>query len=128
MAKTTIRLYPDVKVQRQSFKGTKRLTVPNQSMSLREILRRFVKREALPVMREGVYEDRMEDLEKLAKADPVIQMEKAQEWKEKGDAMKKAAAEKAAKERAAFEEQQKKARENLLKELRPPDTPVEPGK
>lgn len=45
-------------------------------MSLQEILRRFVKRESLPQMKEGIYEDRYDyDLEKLAKADRTVQDE-----------------------------------------------------
>lgn len=45
-------------------------------MSLQEIIRRFVKRESLPMSKEGTYEDRYDyDLEKLAKADRTIQDE-----------------------------------------------------
>lgn len=50
-------------------------------MSLREILRRFVRRESLPVAREGVYEERFGDLEKLSKADITIQLDKVEELK-----------------------------------------------
>lgn len=60
----------------QSFKGVKRGVIPNQSMSLQEIIRRFIKREALPQMKDAIYEDRYEyDLEKLSKADRTIQDE-----------------------------------------------------
>jgi len=69
-------LYPDVKRPGQSFKGSKVCVVPNQSMGLAEILRRFVKRESLPQSKEGVYEDRYDyDLEKLSKADLTEQHE-----------------------------------------------------
>lgn len=74
-------LYPKVVVERQSFLGVKREVVPNQSMSLKEILRRFVKREALPVARQGMYEERFGDLEKLGKADITVQMERIEELK-----------------------------------------------
>lgn len=66
--------YSDVKVWAQSFKGAKVHVVPNQSMTLHEVLRRFTKKEALPVSKEGTYEDRYDyDLEKLAKEDITIQ-------------------------------------------------------
>lgn len=68
-------------VARQSFIGQKVEVVPNQSMSLKEILRRFVKREALPVAREGMYEDRFGDLEKLKNADITEQMERIEQIK-----------------------------------------------
>lgn len=69
-------LYPKVIVKAQSFKGHKVHTVPNQSMTLKEILKRFVKREALPQMKEGIYEDRFPyDLEKLSNEDRVVQEE-----------------------------------------------------
>lgn len=54
----------------------KKVVVPRQSMSLKDILRRFVKRESLPLVKEGTYEDRYDyDLEKLAKEDRVVQDE-----------------------------------------------------
>lgn len=64
-----------------SFKKVKRVTLPNQCMSLREIIKRFVRHEALPVLQEGVYEDRFGDLEKLAKADITEQLEEADRLK-----------------------------------------------
>lgn len=70
-----IRLYPEVKVPGKSFKHVKRCTVPNQSMSLREIVRRFVRRESLPLYNEGLYEERFGDLEKISKTDMVEQFE-----------------------------------------------------
>lgn len=66
----------------QSYHGVKRQVVPNQSMSLKEIVRRFVRRESLPLSREGLYESRFGDLEKLSKADIVIQMERVKELQE----------------------------------------------
>lgn len=74
-------LYPKVTVERQSFKGVKRQVVPNQSMTLKEILRRFVKREALPVEHAGVYEERFGDIEKLKNQDPTVQFERIEEIK-----------------------------------------------
>lgn len=75
-------LYPTArKASRKSFIGVKRQTVPNQSMSLAEIVRRFIRREPLPVSHEGFYESRFGDLEKLSKADIVEQMSKVDELK-----------------------------------------------
>lgn len=71
--------YRTVAVKRQSFKLEKRITVPQQSMTLHEIIRRFVRREQLPVLKEGTYETRMGDLEKLAKEDISVQMERVEE-------------------------------------------------
>lgn len=78
-----LRLYPPVKVQGQSFEGAKVHTVPNQSMTLREILKRFVRREPLAINREGTYEERMGDLEKLANEDITVQLERAEELRRK---------------------------------------------
>lgn len=76
-----IRLYRPVKVTGKSFVGVKRQTVPNQSLSLREIVKRFIRREPLPVAKEGYFEDRFGDLEKISKADIVVQLERAEELK-----------------------------------------------
>lgn len=76
-------LYPPVKVVGQSFAGVQKQVVPKQSMSLREILKRYVRREAIPGTTEGVYEERFGDLEKLSKADIVEQMETVQILKDK---------------------------------------------
>lgn len=62
-------LYPPVKVTGRSFKGVKPHTVPNQSMSLREIIQRFTRKESLPIEKEGIYVEGLGDLEKMDKAD-----------------------------------------------------------
>lgn len=49
--------------------GGKKLTVPDQSMSLKTILERFVRHEALPVGLGGVYHESDDDLEKVAAMD-----------------------------------------------------------
>jgi len=76
-----MRLYPSRPSKGQSFVGVKRCVVPNQSMTLQEILRRFVKREELPIARKGMYEERFGDLEKLSKADITVQMEEVERIK-----------------------------------------------
>jgi len=71
----TLRLYPNREVKGFDFTGCKVFTVPMQFMTLREIIKRFVRRESLPVEKEGVYQDRMGDLEKMARQDITYQME-----------------------------------------------------
>lgn len=69
-------------------------------MSLRDIIKRFIRKESLPINREGFYEDRFGDLEKLANEDVVVQLDRAREigdWLKKVDERnKKLEAEKAA--------------------------------
>lgn len=71
------------RVYRQSFADAERLVVPNQSLSLKQILQRFVRREQLPILREGVYEERFGDLEKMARMDMVDRAEIADDLREK---------------------------------------------
>lgn len=84
-----IHLYPPVSVRGQNFSNVKKVVVPKQSLSLREILRRYVRREPLPGVSEGVYEERFGDLEKMAKADIVDQMEFVEDLKGKIARVKK---------------------------------------
>lgn len=70
-------LYPKVEVKSLSFKGVKKLTVPKQCLSLKEIVKRFVRKESLPIAHEGVYEHRFGDLEKLSRGDMFDQLEHA---------------------------------------------------
>lgn len=78
-----IALYSPRAVVGESFKGQPRLTVPSQSLSLREILRRFVRREPLPTSRDGIYEERFGDIEKIAHMDIVEQLAFAEDLKSK---------------------------------------------
>lgn len=95
-----LRLYPSVQVARQSFKGVKTVTVPNQSMSLKEILKRFVRKESLAVEHDGFYADNLGDIEKIRNEDIIVQQERAEELKasilkaQKREEKKKADAEK----------------------------------
>lgn len=63
----------------KSFKHCKCVVVPNQSMTLRDILIRFTRREALPVEKEGSYTEGYGDLEKLARKDITEQLEVAED-------------------------------------------------
>lgn len=75
-------LYPVVPRVRQVNIGKKR-TLPNQAMSLREMLKRFIRREALPVERKGVYIETEYDLEKIPHLDRTEQDEILTEMKAK---------------------------------------------
>jgi len=104
------------------FNGVKRLTLPNQCMSLQEMLRRFVRREPLPVEKKGVYIETEYDLEKLAKEDRVHQDEVIEIMKQDVE-VKKAKAEKAKADKAAKEEaikQQSDPKPDPVPETSPP--------
>lgn len=100
-------LYPDRKVVGQDFSGEEHVVVPNQSMSLKEILRRFIKRESLPVERQGVYAEGFGDLEKMMHEDFTQVEERVEELKKKVSDGKKKSSEKAAAEKAAAEKRAK---------------------
>lgn len=74
-------LYPKVQSKVIDFSKSKNVTVPNQSMSLQEIIRRFTRKESLPIEKEGTYEDRFGDLEKLSRQDITVRLERAGEIK-----------------------------------------------
>lgn len=60
---------PEKKVRPKKTAPVSRV-IPNQSMTLQEIIKRFVRKESLPIMKEGTYnEDYEYDLEKLVHAD-----------------------------------------------------------
>jgi len=72
-----LRMYPRRTWPGQDFTNAKIFTVPDQSMTLREIIRRFLRKESLPVEKDGVYIDGLGDLEKASKADLFTQAENA---------------------------------------------------
>lgn len=77
------KLYSPRPIVGQSFKNVHKHVIPKQSMTIKEIFARFVRKESLPIEREGYYEDRYGDLEKLAKRDIVDQMEVVQSLKKR---------------------------------------------
>lgn len=109
--KPVLHLYVRPKVAGKSFKGVKVVTMPDQSMSLREILQRFIRKESLAISKEGTYADVGLDLEKLANADMVEQMEVADiikddlRKKKEGDARRKKEADAAAAAQAEKEKE-----------------------
>lgn len=102
-----VTLYPHVPRKGQSFKGVEKHVVPNQSMSLQEILRRFVRKESLPAQKEGTYHESEYDLEKLAKADLTEQHEVIEELKKKVKRKKKEVDDYQAEQKRKQEEQQR---------------------
>lgn len=77
----TLKLYPVRPIPGEDFTKTKMVTLPNQNLTLREIIKRFTRHEQLPVAHQGVYIENMGDLEKLAKADLTVQTERAAQLK-----------------------------------------------
>jgi len=76
-------LYPNREIVGQDFSNEKPVVVPNQSMTLKEILRRFVRRESLPIERQGIYAEGFGDLEKIVHEDFTVQEERLNEVKKK---------------------------------------------
>lgn len=73
-------LHP-VKVIGQDFTKVKKVVVPMQSMTLREIIKRFIRKESLPIEKQGMYAENMGDLEKIAKEDIYYKMERVENLK-----------------------------------------------
>lgn len=59
------------KYKGQDFTKEEVLTVPNQSMSLQEIITRFIRNEPLAIGKDVSYHESEDDLEKLLRLDPV---------------------------------------------------------
>lgn len=83
-----IRLYPEVARQPRQLKG-KRFTVPDQAMSLKEMFRRFIRREPLPAEKQAAYIESDYDLEKVANLDIVEKNEVLSEMKQDVNRKKK---------------------------------------
>lgn len=95
-----LHLYPSVPIDGKDFSKVKSITVPNQNMTLRDILKRFIRKESLPVEMEGVYYEGLGDLEKLQTEDITVRKEMAADLRRniaRAKSAQKAAAEKAAK-------------------------------
>lgn len=81
----------------KSYEGEIELTVPDQTMSLREILERFTRNEPLPIGKEVSYHESEDDLEKIQHMDLVDRaeyVEKLKETQRKYDKQEKARKEK----------------------------------
>lgn len=73
----------------------KKIVVPNQSLSIEEILQRFTRNEALPIGQEVQYHESDDDLEKISHMDLVDKAEYAETLKETQRVYKKQEAVKA---------------------------------
>lgn len=98
-------LYPERARRGTDCSKMKRQVIPNQSMSLKEIIKRFVRREALPVTKEGTYHESDHDLEKVMTMDVVEKQELLAQVKE--DVRRK---KKVVDDFRKFEEEQKRAK------------------
>lgn len=90
------------------YNGIK-IVVPNQSMSLKEILERFSRNEELPIGKDVSFDDGDDDLEKIAHADLVDRDEYVDQLKNTQQVYKRQEAqkEKVAREKIAAEYRQK---------------------
>lgn len=79
----SLRLYPSVTCEAQCFKHVKIVTVPNQSMTLKDIIKRFIRKESLPIEHQGVYAEGLGDVEKMAREDITERHERAARLKRK---------------------------------------------
>jgi len=127
--KTKTVLYPKPRASKKVIKWGKKVTVPNQAMSLAEIIRRFTRKEALPIEKEGLYEDRFGDIEALSREDITVRKERAEElrnWANLGEQryneeQKRLAEEKAIEDEKAFNAKVKALQDQSKND--PPDKP-----
>jgi len=95
-----LRLYPSRKEKGTSFKGVEIITIPSQSLTLRDIIKRFIRKESLPIQREGFYSEDLGDIEKMERLDMTERHEMAADLKQKLNRLEKRFEQKAAKEAA----------------------------
>lgn len=114
--KRKIVLYPVFEEKGLDLSKEPKVVVPNQSMTLRDIIKRFVKKESLPAQKEGIYHESEYDLEKLSKADLTEQHEVIEELKQKVKRKKKVVDD-------YHEEQKKKEEEQRAKGSQAPEAP-----
>jgi len=107
----------------QDCSHMKRNVVPNQSMTLKEVIKRFVRKEALPAAKQGIYVEGDYDLEKLANQDIVERLEVLEAVKEKVKRKKKVID-----DFRKFEEDQKRASAAPDPNPPPKDPPPTPPK
>jgi hypothetical protein len=94
----------------QDYSKESKLTVPNQAMSLQEILNRFVRNEPLAIGKDVNYHESDDDLEKLARLDPVDKMAYIQKMQEVQDKFQ-------AQEESRRLKMEEKARQEFLEKL-----------
>lgn len=102
-----------------SFEGVKKSVVPNQALTLQEILARFTRGEAVNVAREGNYHDGPDDLEKVANMDLVDKQEYIDNLKTTQKNYEKQERKKAADLKKASEEKALQEARERLKDVPP---------
>lgn len=118
------KVHMEVARRPRMFPGVKKLTIPDQAMSLAEMFRRFVRREPLPQEKPAAYVESPYDLEKVAHLDVLEQEEVLAEMKESVSSKKKKleSAQVAATEKSNAVKAAKDAeRAKLIEELRQKD-------
>lgn len=115
-------LYPKVIVIGEDFSKVKKHVVPRQSMTLKEIIKRFLKKEALPQLKEAVYNEEYDlDLEKVQHKDVTEKDEMIADMREKVKRKKKQLDDEAEAETRKAVEKKAAERKALLEELRQSD-------
>lgn len=90
-----LRLYPPVPPVLEDYRNVKVVTVPNQSMTLKDIIARFMRKESLPIEKEGIYAENLGDIEKISREDVTVRHERAADLREKINKTRARAKEKA---------------------------------
>lgn len=120
------RAVPDPDKGRKIRNKDGKLTVPDSAMSLAEILRRFVRNEAVPVGREMVFHESDDDLDKIAHSDLTERAEFVERQKETQREFDRQEKRKASARRKKLEEEERsKIREELAKSAPPARGPAE---
>lgn len=113
-------------VEGQKFTGVK-LTVPDQSMSLQEILTRFTRNEPLPIGNQVNFHESDDDLEKISKMDLVDRQEYIEKLKTTQENFSKQEKKKAEIARKKLEDEAlEKAKKELEKGASPAQSIVSP--
>lgn len=105
----------------------KPVTVPNQSMSLAEIIKRFTRGESLPVdHNEGTYETRFGDLDALKRMDVTERMDVLEDVREYSAKSKTLLDERDAAEKLRLEKEEQEKLQRILDSQKPPDLNTKP--
>lgn len=101
------------------------LVVPNQALSLRQILDRFTRQQALPIGKDGNYDEGEDDLEKLRHMDLVDKEEYIDRLKQ---TQIKYGKQEEARKRREYDEAQKKVYEQAARDLAEKEKLADPAK
>lgn len=96
------------------------LVAPNQALSLRQILERFTRNQAVPVGRDHSYDEGEDDLEKVAHMDLVDKAEFVEKLKQTQKDFEKQEKAKAAAQRKKLEDEE---RQKIAEELKKAESP-----